>query len=106
MHCGESMDVQPQRQTGNCVETTNRVPGQYIERGHSLYADSGEIRIPNPNLVGVEIYGRRGRGQSTDAGGDSTERVRSRYGLTLTAPSEAGETLDHFQNWETLATDL
>jgi len=32
-------------------------------------------------------YGRRG--QSTDAGGGSTERVRSQYGLTLSAASAA-----------------
>jgi len=32
-------------------------------------------------------YGRRG--QSTDAGGGSTERVRSHYGLTLSAVSAA-----------------
>jgi len=51
----------------------------------TLHAESAEIRSV---IWSVEReYGRRG--QSTDAGGGSTERVRSQYGLTSSAASAA-----------------
>ena len=60
--------------------------GQYKKLMHELTTKNQTSRLGGRSALQFgrrREYGRRG--QSTDSGGGSTERVRSQYGLTLSA---------------------